>query len=201
MKRNQWLTVAAAALTLALQPTSTQAGPYISIDGGAFLFGDVDFNDIGLGVDTGYGINVALGFRGESGFGVELQSGYYSNDFSGDFGLFGTRVNIDGDVSTVPLFVNANYKGTLIGPLAIELGAGAGVLFGSTDASATATFGGRTFRVSESENSAEFSIQGLAGLHLDLGSNIALKAGYRYYRLFESEINGHFLGGGLVINF
>jgi opacity protein-like surface antigen len=48
---------------------------------------------------------------------------------------------------------------------------------------------------------AEFSIQGLAGLHLDLGSNIALKAGYRYYRLFESEINGHFLGGGLVINF
>jgi opacity protein-like surface antigen len=201
MKPNQWLTVAAAALTLALQPTSSHAGPYIAIDGGAFMFGDLDVNDIGVGVDTGYGINFALGFRGESGFGVELQSGYYSNDFSGDFGLLGTRVNIDGDVSTVPLFVNANYKGTLIGPLSIELGAGAGVIFTSIDASATANFGGRTFRVNESESTSEFGLQGLAGLHLDLGSNIALKAGYRYYRLIDSEVNGHFVGGGLVINF
>jgi opacity protein-like surface antigen len=201
MKRNQWLTAAVAALTLALQPTTSVAGPYISIDGGAFMLGDLDVNNLGLNVDSGYGLNFAVGLRSESGFGIELQTGYYTNDFAGDFSLFGSRVDVQGDIRTIPLFVNANYKASLIGPLAIELGAGAGVFFGSTDISASASIGGRTFSVSQSENTAEFSLQGLAGLHLDLGANVALKAGYRYFRFFESELNGHFVGGGLVINF
>jgi len=201
MKINKWLTLGVASIALALQPTQSHAGAYLAVDGGAFILGDLDFNNLRVGMEDGYGFNLAIGARGDSGLGLEIQSGYYTNDFSGSLNVLGSNVNLRGDITSIPLFVNATYKADLIGPLAVELGAGVGIIFSTVEGSASARVAGRTIRVGGKETGSEFGIQGLAGLHLGLGSAIALKAGYRYFRFVDSELNAHFIGAGLVFNF
>jgi opacity protein-like surface antigen len=146
-------------------------------------------------------VNVAFGHRFDSGFAPELQTGYYNADYSVGTQISGVAVEAGGNLDLVPVFVNGSFELRMLGPLSLELGGGAGMVYHSVDISATARGFGRQVTIRDSDSGWQFGLQGMAGLNLALGPNLALKAGYRLLYVTDDAATGHLLSGGLTFKF
>jgi OmpA-OmpF porin, OOP family len=209
---------AGATSTPAIQtaPQGGTSGAYISVDGGALLVNDVDFDYgsiFGIGLDgkfefdTGFAVNLAAGYRFDSGIALELQAGYYQADYQSNFNanIIDRFASIDGSIEIVPVFTTIKYDIRLTDSVSLELGAGVGAAYGQIDAVGSLL---GTAIASSSDDSWELVYQGMAGFNFKLSNNIDLKAGYRFLGMSnfgddfsDNDLNAHYIGGGLNIRF
>jgi opacity protein-like surface antigen len=179
------------ALAFGLAAASSQASTtYLAIDGGAFILDDI----AGVNVETGYGINAAVGFQMNANTALEIQTGYYQADM--DDMLSG--ISVSGDVTLIPVLANVKYAVKLTDAAALDLGAGVGAFYGEADATA----GLAGFTASASSDGWEFGAQALAGISFKLSESMDLNLNYRFlYIGQDDEVTGHFVGGGLTFRF
>jgi OmpA-OmpF porin, OOP family len=190
------LALAASAFTPSAQ-AAAPAGPYISVDGGAIFFDDVDLGIGGLAFDTGVGGGLAIGQNFGNGAALELQASYYDVDMKGD--AFNGQIDLSGSAKIAPVFANLKFNIPMGSVVSLDLGAGAGGIY--SDVTATASAG--SVSASASESAWDFGAQGLAGLNFKISENIDLKATYRFLTTLSDgeDLRGHYVGAGLNIRF
>jgi opacity protein-like surface antigen len=175
---------------------ANSGGIYLSADGGAYFVNDNIFNGLGnLSSETGWGFNVAIGAAVAEHVNLEIQSGYYQADFSGNLGAFA----VDGEIETIPVMANIRFDIPVSSRFGFELGLGAGAIRTSADLTVSG------LGLSGDGNAADWDLgaQALAGVNFKVTDNTAITLGYRF--LFadtagESTLS-HFVGAGLRVSF
>ena len=153
-------------------------GYYASVSGLFVLPRDTDWSDrlgaVDIPMKNGFGILAAGGRILASGLRVEFELGYRSYDFEKE-----TRVQPEGDFSTVSLMANGIYSFDLEGfrPYA---GLGLGV------ATHTAEITGSSVVFGKGEASV-FAYQVLAGVGYPLSDRAEILLGYRYFGTGEGD--------------
>jgi opacity protein-like surface antigen len=174
----------------------------------------VDFGTAGVSadIDAGFAWNIALGVEVSESASIELQTGYTRNGFggftSGQWVAFGVAGGLpigggDGDLTQIPVFVNAKYEIPLMertagsdgGGLKLELGGGLGVVNVGADIDDIEAVGLGVLlpgaggaRASIDGSSWEFAGQLMVGLAWELSSNIDLGVRYRFVAVSGADL-------------
>ncbi|HEY4345807.1 MAG TPA: OmpW family outer membrane protein [Parvibaculum sp.] len=177
----------ASTMLCALSAAPAMAGEmsngnaYAKLSGGAIIPEDIDA-DLGGGFngkltfDTGWTASATVGFWLNNNFALEGELGYLAADMD-KFEISGVgSAKIDGDVSSILGFVNANYH--LSGRNAgFDPYIGAGVGFARSKVSVDSVGG---FPIGVSDDSTDAALQGTAGFDFNLGGGTKIGAQYRY---------------------
>jgi len=201
MKKSVLLFLCCLASTGMLVSTAFAAtGPYLSVQGGATWVQDADF-DYDLPApfsisgesefETGFNAGVSAGYD----FGparLEAEIVYRENDFDtleatlSGFGppLDGTfRGDVDGEVNSTSLMVNAFWDIENETPVTPYLGAGLGLANVEVD--------GDDF---DKDDDTVFAYQFAAGIAVALTPNLSLDLGYRYFATDDPEFDDDLVG-------
>jgi len=190
-------------------PSST-GGWYLGVRGSALWLEDIGYltttslGSVGLeaSFDVGWGVTIPFGYEFANGFGLGASVGYYTAGIDEISVLHRGRhigdVDLDADVTTVPLLLNASYSFRLSETLSLTLGAGAGVAWSELEIDRV---GGRNFDLST--DGWDFSFQGFGSFNFSVSRSADLTLGYRYIQTEtdEDSLQGHNLEAGVVIKF
>jgi opacity protein-like surface antigen len=172
-------------------------GPYLTLQGGATWLEDADIDFDGIPssdfsieaeFDTGVNAGVAVGFDyGQAR--LEAEFVYRQNDFDKftghDFGdAFEDRA--DGDISATSMMVNAYWDLPTGGPMTPYLGGGVG--FANVSWNEVEDEG---LEVVDDDDNV-FAYQLAAGIAFEVGPNLALDLGYRYFATEDPELEDNF---------
>lgn len=133
-------------------------------------------------LDTGFTASIAVGYHFTDWLAFEAEAGYAGVDASTLSGaatlpgptVIAGSVSIEGDIQTLPIYVNAVVR-PRIGEFMPYVGGGVGGLW--YEASVDSVAG---IPVNESTSDFVFSAHADAGIEFDVGSNILVGARYRY---------------------
>jgi opacity protein-like surface antigen len=155
----------------------------------AFSFG---IENVEVDVDSGLGWNIDLGFRLSETFALELESGYYRNDFggfkSGEFTTltFGSTAVVggSGDFTQIPIFLNAQWDVPLSQAGSgtawmLSLFAGAGAVNVGADLDDIAALGVPGVTAALDGSGWGAAVQFGVGVHAEFAPGFHVGAGYR----------------------
>ncbi len=154
-------------------------GLYASLGAGASLATDIDESDgTKISFDPGWHVTGAVGYDlGQ--FRVEGEIGYRMFDIDTVTGP-GVPPGVTGDVTALTFMANGYYDVDLDSSITPYVGFGLGISDADIEVIAPG-FG--TLKGGDTE----FSYQVMAGAGWDMGSNMVLTAGYRYFGIADSE--------------
>jgi opacity protein-like surface antigen len=167
-------------------------GVYLEATGGALWITnefEVDRSDANLEFDTGWGVNLGLGYEFDFGLRAGLTLGYHEADLQAVFR--GDEFDI-ADVTVVPILLGAEYRGEIMGNIFGYIGGGLGAYYSDID---LGEFG--------SEDDWDFGLMGRSGIGWSFAEGASLTVGYRYQHIFAEldDLNAHMFEGGLGIVF
>lgn len=202
-------------------------GIYLDLRGGAGLLMDADNSGAGITsdivieseFDTGFVIDVAVGYADPSGFRGEIAIGYRANDldtltiaddggvgaFLGVGSLNGISVNADGEVTALSGMLNGYYDFDVDGGFKPFIGAGIGLARIEVDGSVL----GVTI---VDDDDTVFAYQGLAGISYEITQSVTASLLYSYFATtdpeftdaaggnFDSEFGSHAVMVGIRIS-
>ncbi len=196
--------------------SAPRAGPsrlrgwYIDGDVSLALVSDADLNSPelnslgltgGLSADTGFGFDLAVGYKYGNNFRTDVEFAYRKNDLDKvSFGGFGLTVSEDvgGEVTSTALLLNGYYDVQIGQPLEPYIGLGLGLAEINVDSADLAT----------NDSDIVIAYQIAAGFKYRITDQLSAKAGYKFLATADPTINGteaeymtHNVEFGLVYDF
>ncbi|MEQ9815278.1 MAG: outer membrane beta-barrel protein, partial [Azospirillaceae bacterium] len=172
-----------------VDPGNEARGWYLGVAGGGNFVEDLDLriNDTltgGLDVNEGWAVLGSAGYGFESGFRVELETGYRSNDIGELDNADGTTSATRGSLDTVTIMGNVLLD--LRNPTRFTPYIGIGV--GAANTAMELFDAGGTLLVDD--DSWNFAFQGIVGVALAITNNLSLTLDYRYTQATDLSWTG-----------
>jgi len=189
-------------------------GPYLTLSGTVNMYEDIDLMDVSthldpiiqswgsyLNIDSGLGFNHSIGYSFGNAFSMEVefssQGGKFGRACSSAGCAEGQKSNLDGDIETKSLLVNAIHYFNSSEPLSPYVGYGVGTAFHEA-----------TLYEHDDGAQTTFAYQFKTGLELQLNQHIDLLMGYRFFTtdepnfgFFRGGVTTHSLEAGIKYNF
>lgn len=162
----------------AFADTVTNGNTYFKLSGGAIIPEDIDGvvggTNATLSFDTGWQVSGTLGKNLTDTLAIEGEIGYFSADFK-DGTAGGGTLPIDGKVSGVLGFINANFHPLAKGSFDPYVGAGIGVSHAEIKIDSV---GGAPVNISD--DGTDLALQASAGFNFAVAAGTSIGAQYRY---------------------
>jgi opacity protein-like surface antigen len=173
--------------------SSSDAGWYFGLNGGALWLDDASIGRADVEFDTGWGAHGVLGYNYGNGLSAGLSAGYLGGEFD--------STGVSGDLHMVPITVNGSCTMRLIENLHFYIGAGLGVAWSELDLTSV---GGR--RIDASTDDWNFVWQARAGFAYLISDALSVNIGYRFVNVLDGvggfdDARGHMAEAGLKFRF
>lgn len=206
-----------AAFLLAWAPVYAEVGegPYLTLSGTINIYEDMDLTDVSekldpiiqtwgsyLKTDSGIGFNHSIGYSFGSAFSMEVEFSSQAGNFGHACSNIGTcaegqKTELDGDIETKSLLVNALHFFNTGGTLSPYFGYGIGTAFHEA-----------TLQDHEDGAQTTFAYQFKTGIELILNEHFNLFTGYRFFStddpdfgFFKGEVTTHSMEAGIKYHF
>jgi opacity protein-like surface antigen len=173
--------------------SSSDAGWYFGLNGGALWLDDASVGGANVEFDTGWGAHGVLGYRYGNGLSAGLSAGYLGAELD--------STGVSGDLHMVPITVNGAFTIRLIENLHFYLGAGLGIAWSELDLN---SIGGS--HIDASTDDWNFVWQARAGFSYEVSDALSVNIGYRFVNVLDGvggfdDARGHMAEAGLKFRF
>jgi opacity protein-like surface antigen len=173
--------------------SSSDAGWYFGLNGGALWLDDASVGGANVEFDTGWGAHGVLGYRYGNGLSAGLSAGYLGAELD--------STGVSGDLHMVPITVNGAFTIRLIENLHFYLGAGLGIAWSELDLN---SIGGS--QIDASTDDWNFVWQARAGFSYAVSDALSVNIGYRFVNVLDGvggfdDARGHMAEAGLKFRF